>query len=221
MNLRLLPIGPFEANCIIVSDENKVALLADPGANAEELDDLLGRDQLTVAAYLLTHGHADHVSALYALWKKRPAPVLIHPSDADWAFTPLNELLPHYPAPLRPDGPFPEVRDGSVFTFGQMTFRIITTPGHTPGCVCYYFEKEAVLLTGDTLFQESVGRTDLPGGSSKGLAESLLKLACLPESVKVVPGHGDVTTIGEELRSNFFMQQAVKTLNRQKKTKGD
>jgi hydroxyacylglutathione hydrolase len=221
MKLRILPIGPFEANCIFVSDENGQTLVTDPGDNAKKLDELLGRERLTVAAYLITHGHADHVSALYDLWKRRPAPVLIHPGDAEWTFTPVNELLPHYPATNRPDGPFPAVTDGAVFSFGQLTFQVIATPGHSPGCVCYYFEKDGLLLSGDTLFQDSVGRTDLPGGSSRTLAESLLKLARLPSSVKVVPGHGDATTIGAELRSNFFMQQAAKTLARSlKKDKG-
>lgn len=217
MNLRILPIGAFEANCVLVSDGNGLTLVTDPGADARKLDELLGKEKLTVAAYLLTHGHADHVSALYDLWTRRPAPVLIHPGDAEWAFTPLNELLPHYPSTRRPDGPVTEVADNAVFTFGQLTFRVIATPGHTPGCVCFYFEKEGVLLTGDTLFQDSVGRTDLPGGSSRMLAESLLKLAVLPAAIKVVPGHGDETTIGDELRSNFFMQQAAKTLARQRK----
>jgi hydroxyacylglutathione hydrolase len=217
MNLQILPIGPFEANCVLVSDESGLTLVVDPGADARALDEWLDRKRLTVAAYLLTHGHADHMSALYDLWKQRPAPVIVHPGDAEWAFTPLNELLPHYPATRRPEGPYPEVGDGTVFTFGQLTFRVIATPGHTPGCVCFYFEKEGVLLTGDTLFQDSVGRTDLPGGDSRTLAASLLKLAVLPASVRVVAGHGDETTIGDELRSNFFMQQASKTLTRQRK----
>ncbi len=216
MNLRLLPLGPYEANCILVSDNDGLTLVIDPGFDACELNNVLGQEQLTVAAYLLTHGHADHVSALYALWKQRPAPVLIHPGDTEWTFTPLNELLPHYPATRRPDGPYPVVQDGTTFTFGTMDFRIIATPGHTPGCICYYFEKDGILVTGDTLFQDSVGRTDLPGGSSRTLSESLLKLAALPPAVKVIPGHGDSTTIGDELRTNFFMLQAAKTLARRR-----
>ncbi len=217
MKTRIIPTGAFEANCVFVSDEDRMTLVADPGADAPDLVKTLERDNLTVGAYLLTHGHADHLSALADLWSARPAPVLIHPKDAEWAFSPKNALLPYYPMPKKPDGPFPEVADGSVFTFGKMTFRVIHTPGHSPGCICFYFEKDKLLLAGDTLFQGSVGRTDLPGGSSRTLTESLLKLARLPAETKVICGHGEATTIGEEIRDNYFMQIAAKTLARQRK----
>ncbi|MFO7536258.1 MAG: MBL fold metallo-hydrolase [Kiritimatiellia bacterium] len=217
MILRIIPSGPFEANCLFVTDEKGSTLVTDPGADAEQLENELVRNRLDVAAYLITHGHADHIGALHDLWQKRPAPILIHPADAEWAFSKANELLPYYPAPRRPGGPFPKVEDGSVFSFGDLSFRIIATPGHSPGCVCYYFEKDGLLITGDTLFQGSAGRTDLPGGDSRVLADSLVKLAELPESVRIVAGHGDETTLGAEIRSNYFMQGAVKALARRKK----
>jgi hydroxyacylglutathione hydrolase len=216
MKIRIIPTGPIEANCVFVSDADGCTLVTDPGADAAELDDALKRDKLNVSAYLVTHGHADHVGALFPLWQKHPAPVLIHPRDAAWAFTPANALPPYYSAPTRPDGPFPEVKDGSCFQFGGLSFKVIATPGHSPGCVCFYFEADNLILTGDTLFQDSVGRTDLPGGSSRTLTESLLKLARLPGSVKVIAGHGDETTIGAEIRDNYFMQTAARTLARQK-----
>jgi hydroxyacylglutathione hydrolase len=215
MKIEILPIGDFDANCVLIS-EGGMVLVTDPGAEPAELDARLKKQDLEVGAYLLTHGHVDHLGGLYDLWKRRPAPVLIHPADAAWAFTSANELLPYYAAPKRPDGPYPDVQDGSTFKFASLSFNVIGTPGHSPGCVCYYFEKDGVLLTGDTLFQNSVGRTDLPGGDGRVLAESLVKLAALPPAIKVIPGHGDATTMGEEIRSNFFMQTAARTLARKK-----
>ncbi len=219
MKIRILPLGAFEANCVLVSDDEGLTLVTDPGADADDVDSELTRHGLKVGAYLLTHGHVDHVSALTDLWRRRQAPVLIHPADAAWAFTPAN-AIPPYPAPARPAGPYPEVADNSVFTFGGLTFRVLSTPGHTPGCVCFYFEKEGVLLTGDTLFEGSVGRTDLPGGNGRTLADSLLKLAVLPPAVRVIAGHGEETTIGNELQNNYFMQGAARALARLKNKSG-
>jgi glyoxylase-like metal-dependent hydrolase (beta-lactamase superfamily II) len=220
MKVRILPSGAFDANCVFIHDDRGATLVADPGAEADELDQALTRDRLTVSAYLLTHGHTDHLGALADLWKRRPAPVLIHPDDALWAFTPENALAPYYPAPVKPGGPFPAVADGSVFTFGELTFRVMATPGHTPGCVCYYFEKDGILISGDTLFEGSVGRTDLPGGDGRILADSLVKLAALPPGVRVIPGHGGETSIEAELRDNYFMQDAARSLARRQKNAG-
>ncbi len=217
MKVRVLPSGAFEANCVFVSDDAGATLVTDPGADAADLEEALARDRLTVSAYLITHGHADHIGALADLWKRHPAPILIHPADAAWAFTEANALLPYYPAPVRPAGPYPDVADGAAFTFGALTFRVVATPGHSPGCICFYFETDGVLITGDTLFEGSVGRTDLPGGNGRTLADSLVKLAAFPPAVRVIPGHGGETTIGIEIRDNYFMQEAARALARRLK----
>lgn len=210
MNIKILSVGPFEVNCAIVWDDAKQTLVIDPGHDAEDIQDVLKKNGLTVAAYLLTHGHADHLCALAALHAARPAPVYIHAKDYKWAFGAQNQILPYYPVPGKPAAKFihPEVcKDWKI---SDLQFQCLETPGHTPGCVCYYFEQEKVVFTGDTLFKGTCGRTDLPGGDGRILAQSLKKLAALPADAIVHAGHNESTTIGHEKKTNFFMQQAAR-----------
>ncbi|MBM4152437.1 MAG: MBL fold metallo-hydrolase [Kiritimatiellaceae bacterium] len=210
MNIEIQSVGPFEVNCAIVWNTNKKALVIDPGCDDDMLEALLDVKQLTVAAYLLTHGHADHISALASLHTKRPAPVYFPAADALWAFEQQNQLLPYYSVPKKPAVEFIHPETAKSWTIDDFTFQCLETPGHTPGGVCYYFESEKVIFTGDTLFKGTCGRTDLPGGNARTLTQSLKKLAALPPDVTVYPGHNDQTTIGHECRTNFFMQQAAR-----------
>lgn len=209
MKTEILSVGPLEVNCAIVRNEAGQALIIDPGADAADIQAVLQKYSLTAAAYLLTHGHADHLSALAELHSVRPAPVYIHAADFNWAFGPRNQIPPWYPVPEKPDAEFIHPENSAVLSLAGLDIRVLETPGHTPGGVCYYFEKENMIFTGDTLFKGSCGRTDLPGGDGRVLAQSLKKLAALPDDVAVFPGHNDSTTIGYEKRSNFFMQQAA------------
>lgn len=209
MKTEILSVGPLEVNCAIVQNETGQALIIDPGADATEIQAVLQKHALTVAAYLLTHGHVDHLSALAELHSVRPAPVYIHAADFTWAFGPRNQIPPWYSVPEKPDAEFIHPENLAVLSLAGLDIRVLETPGHTPGSVCYYFEKESMIFTGDTLFKGSCGRTDLPGGDGRVLAQSLKKLAALPDDVAVCPGHNDSTTIGHEKRSNFFMQQAA------------
>ncbi len=162
---------------------------------------------LSVAAYLMTHGHCDHISALATVHDVFPAPVAMHPGDWAWAFTDANTLPPFFStAPRQPQSECIDFTDGAAYTHAGLDFAIIETPGHTPGGVCIYFERDGVLITGDTLFAGSVGRTDLHGGDSRVLAASLRKLRRLPDDTRIFPGHGPASTIGQEKRTNFFMQ---------------
>lgn len=208
MNVQVITVGPFEVNCAVVWGEADQALVIDPGYDAPLIQSCLDAHGLAVAAYLLTHGHADHLGALAELHAVRPAPVFLHAADQPWAFSPANQIPPYYPAPQKPAGEIRNPETQEQWTLSDLTFRVMETPGHTPGCVCYRFESEAVCFTGDTLFKGSCGRTDLPGGSGRVLAQSLRKLAALPPETRIIAGHGDETTIAYELKTNFFLMQA-------------
>ncbi len=207
MKIETVVVGDFAVNCFVCTGTDSQALVIDPGEEAQLVVTHLQERGLNVAAYLMTHGHCDHVSALAAVHEAFPAPVAMHPADRDWAFTTANTLPPFFStAPHQPDSERIDFADGESYTHAGLTFSIIETPGHTPGGVCIYFEQDAILITGDTLFAGSVGRTDLHGGDSRVLSASLKKLQMLPDHTRIFPGHGPSSTIGQEKRTNFFMQ---------------
>lgn len=206
MEIEVIAVGAFESNCYVAWGPAREALVIDPGADAGPILRLIDAKQLDVAAYLLTHGHVDHVSALADLYDERPAPVAMHPEDRRWAFTERGALLPYYPTPREPPEIVRMLADGQEWEDGGLRYRVIATPGHSPGGVCFHFPGEEVLFSGDTLFQGSVGRTDLPGGSAAALAKSLAKLTRLPPSTRIYPGHGFATTLALEKESNYFLR---------------
>ena len=208
MKIQFTPVtvGCFEVNCFIVHTEQQ-ALVIDPGDDAARISDYLEQHNLKVTAYLLTHGHADHLSALAACHQSRPAPIFMHQADAAWAFSAQNSIPPYYPQPIKPATPMSPLQEGQTLTVDAFTIRVLHTPGHTPGGVCFLFENQNTLISGDTLFRGSVGRTDLPGGDSRILSNSLKKLAQLPDPTQVLPGHGETTTIAQEKRSNIYIQR--------------
>ena len=197
MKSTTIPTGSFEANCTILSGDGK-AWIVDPGGDARRIAALVRETGCAPAGILLTHAHFDHIGAipeLQAIWPGLP--VYVHKDDAKVIAHALNQVPPDYP-PI----PLPE----NVRTEGWPDFlEVIETPGHTPGGVCYYLKQDSLLLSGDTLFAGSVGRTDLPGGHMPTLMASLAKLVELPGDTRVVPGHGPQTTIGLEKESNPFL----------------
>ena len=200
-----IQVGGFEVNCSILNEDGK-AWIVDPGQEAERIIDLLAKKGLEPAAVLLTHAHFDHISGVPGLLAKFPElPVYVHEQDAQMFGHPLNQLPPEYPSFARPKN---IIVFRSTFNLQPSTlnFEVIETPGHTPGGVCYYFPKDKLLLSGDTLFAGSVGRTDLPGGDMATLMNSLQKLVALPDDTLVIPGHGMHTTIAAEKRGNMFLQ---------------
>ena len=196
-----IQVGGFEVNCSILSENGK-AWIVDPGQESDRIIDLLAKKGLEPAAILLTHGHFDHISGIPGLLKRFPdLPVYIHEKDMQMFGHPLNQLPPEYTSFAKPRNL--ETLDNLE---GLEGLEILETPGHTPGGVCYYFPKDKLLLSGDTLFAGSIGRTDLPGGDMATLMDSLQKLTALPDDTLVIPGHGMHTRIALEKSGNPFLQ---------------
>lgn len=199
-------IGSYQTNCYFVYREgSKRAVVVDPADAGGKIFDALQRNGFTVEAVLLTHAHFDHIwgskelrevsgAKLYALDKEQALCENSHNNVSEWAGRAYTVVPDEY------------VADGAVLTFDEMEFRVISTPGHTVGSCCYYVEKAGILISGDTLFYESTGRTDFPTGSMGQIVRSIKeKLFVLPEETKVYPGHGDQTTIGHEKKYNPFV----------------
>jgi len=207
MVIKKLAVGPLEANCYILADEEtKEAVVIDPGAEGERILEIIKRDSLKVIYIVNTHAHIDHIGANDILVRRTGASLLIHTADAHLLRdTGLNvsamleekrEFLP--PAKL--------LNEGDEIMVNDFSLQVLHTPGHTPGSICLHTEGK--IFTGDTLFAGAVGRTDLPGGSLEELKRSIQKkLLTLPDEVVIYPGHGPDTTIGKEKRSNPFINE--------------
>lgn len=208
----VLPTGMIQTNCIVLAQNDGSALVIDPGADPERIIALLKQHNLRVIGYPLTHGHYDHVCALADMVEALPAPCWMHPKDLAWAFSPINQYAPYYqqPDPARVPAVLPAWETDGPFSIGPFTFETMHLPGHSPGSVGFYFPAQHLLIGGDVLFKGSVGRTDLPGGNTATLYRSLRRLSQLPPETIVLSGHGPATRIGDELRSNPFMREALR-----------
>ena len=207
MERRIMPLGAIGANCVVLWEDPAAAWIVDPGADSEAINAFLEKKDLTPALVLLTHGHFDHVGALDGLLARYPnLPVHIGPGDVPMIGHPQNAWPPDYEVVKKPASLVADLVDGATLTAGGLTMRVIATPGHTPGGACFLFAAQKLLLTGDTLFEGSCGRTDFPGGNPRQLNESLHRLAGLDPELTVVPGHGSITTIAREVASNPFLQ---------------
>jgi len=204
MNVLCVPVGPLQANCYLVSDDERVTCAVDPGGEPERLVRVLRAEGLTLTTILVTHGHFDHVEGVKGLADATGAPVYC--SEATRPVLAGNSGCPAsgYPVPCVQDEAVFGVEEGAELEVGGMTIKVIDTPGHTPGDLT--FEIEGDLFCGDLLFFRSVGRTDFPGGDMGQLLESVAKLARrYPAETRVYPGHMQPTTLGAELRLNPFL----------------
>jgi hydroxyacylglutathione hydrolase len=222
----ILPVGMLQCNCSILGDPaTGEAIVVDPGDDVARILEVLKRHKLKPRAIVITHTHIDHVGGLPALYRATGAPILIHDADlplykgmdvqAEWLGVPTPEItaIENF------------VREGDSVRWGNWAARVLHTPGHTPGSISLVIEEQRIslseaqsahahthrssptLISGDTLFQDGIGRTDLWGGSYPQIIESIKeKLITLPEATIVYPGHGTPTSIGHERESNPFLR---------------
>lgn len=213
MKVAIFKLMLFEVNCYVVYDpEEKEAAIIDPGIidnrEIDAIDQFLAKNQLKVVAIINTHLHIDHVVANNKLAEKYGAPVLAHKDD-EFLGNALREQAREFHLPFKMEnaGVSRHLADGEKIKIGSGELQVIHLPGHTPGGIGLYDAKDGFLISGDTLFEGSVGRTDLPGGNLGKLIESVRKkLYALPENTVVYPGHGPDTTIGQEKNHNPFVR---------------
>jgi glyoxylase-like metal-dependent hydrolase (beta-lactamase superfamily II) len=204
----ILPVGMLQCNCSVLGDEaSREAIVIDPGDNIDQILAILARHSLKVKAIVITHAHIDHIGGAQKLKAATGASVYLNENDA-----PLYDALDMQagwlgiPTPARTEIDC-DLKDGHVLHLGETDLLTLHTPGHTEGSVSLWIASENKLIAGDTLFRDSIGRTDLPGGDGRKIIYSIReKLLTLPEDAVVIPGHGGATTIGREKRLNPFLQ---------------
>jgi hydroxyacylglutathione hydrolase len=204
----ILPVGLLQCNCSIFGDEQtREAIVIDPGDEIEKITDVLDERALKVKAIVITHAHIDHIAGAHRLRALTGAPVYLNQRDRE-----LLEMLDVQAAWLGMDAP-PKTEidspaeEGTVLQVGPAAFHVLHTPGHTQGSISLWIPQQTKLVAGDTLFRDSIGRTDLPGGNGRQILASIkTRLLDLPEETIVIPGHGPSTTIGREKDRNPFLQ---------------
>src|SRR5437763_8553978 len=203
----IFPVGPLQCNCSVIGDEqSREAMVIDPGDEIERVLEAVRKHGLKVTLIVVTHAHIDHIGGAAKLKAATGAPVVMNQSDSALLKRLAVQALwigMRAPGRQKIDS---SAGDGDKLRAGNLEASVIHTPGHTEGSVCLYFEAEKKLIAGDTLFAGSIGRTDLPGGSMQKIMRSLHDtVMALPDETVVVPGHGELTTIGDERESNPFL----------------
>jgi hydroxyacylglutathione hydrolase len=205
----ILPVGPLQCNCSVIGDEStREAMVIDPGDDIEEILGIIRKHNLLVKHIVITHAHIDHVGGAMKLRAATGAPILLNQSD--YALLKMLDVQASWLGMTDPGKVEIDQSVGQADTVkaGTLSADVIHTPGHTEGSICLYFPLEKKLIAGDTLFAGSIGRTDLPGGSFDKIIRSLQeKVLALPDETVVVPGHGPLTTIGDERETNPFLQK--------------
>ncbi len=208
MKYTQLPLGPLQTNCYILENDKKECILFDPGEEGEKLVRWIKGKDLKPLAVLLTHAHFDHIGAVDIVRDTFEVPVYLHQKEADWLASPsLNGSAAFMMGPVSQRQADFLIKGETPIEIGDFSFDVFETPGHSPGSVSYYSKQEGYLFSGDVLFKGSVGRTDLRGGSMDILMSSIReKLLPLPELTIVMPGHGEITLIAEEMENNPYLR---------------
>jgi hydroxyacylglutathione hydrolase len=207
----ILPVGLLECNCSVFGDEtSREGLVVDPGDQIDDVLEIIERHGLHLKAIIITHAHIDHIGGAQKLKQATGAAVYMNLNDME-----LQKGLDRQAAWLGVERPEPvaidaPARDGDHLLIGATELHVLHTPGHTQGSISLWIPAEGKLVAGDTLFRDSIGRTDLPGGDGRQILRSIHdKLLPLPEQTVVIPGHGAKTTIGREKRENHFLRPGV------------
>ena len=204
MDIHCIVNGPFQENTWLVGDGAGAGMVVDPGFEIDRLVDFAGESGISIDQIVCTHGHIDHAAGVAELKERTGAPFAIHSADVPWL-----ERMPDSAAMFGLEVPVVptvdrELADGDTIEVGTLTFNVIHTPGHTPGGVCLQCGDH--IITGDSLFQGSIGRTDLPGGSWAVYQETIRNVILgWPESWTIHPGHGPESTMAAERRTNPFL----------------
>ncbi len=203
---KALAVGLLEVNCYILADEEtKEAVVIDPGGDDEEILDVLQRNQFKLKYIIDTHGHFDHVDANQPLKDATGAQIAIHEADAQMLIKPSAEAMFFTGNRMRTSQADILLKEGDVLTFGKYRLQVLHTPGHTPGGISLVLEDHTYVYAGDLLFAGSIGRTDFPGGNYDALINAVrTKIFPLGDNYTVFPGHGPVTTVGQEKQYNPF-----------------
>ena len=208
MNLavRMMVLGPVQTNCyFLINEDTKEVLIVDPADRAQKIIEWINSEGLKPTAILLTHGHFDHIMGVAGVKKEYNIPIYASKDEVEVLANPqinVSTMMGAYLS-MKADKLF---SDGDMLELAGMKLKVISTPGHTIGSVCFYMEEEKVLISGDTLFEASVGRSDFPTGSSRQLIESIkTRLFVLPDDTDVFPGHGGTTSIAYEKAHNPFI----------------
>lgn len=206
MEVTVLTVGPVYTNCYIVNKENDSTgcVVIDPGEDAEKIASYIRKKNLTCEGILLTHGHFDHITAVSELHSLVGGEIYAYEKEKELLADPMlnSSAMVGYEVGIEADV---WLRDGQMLEIAGMQFQVIHTPGHTTGGCCYYAESDKLLFSGDTIFMESIGRTDLPTGNSRELIDSVRnKVLTLPNDVTIYPGHGPKTTVVYEVANNPY-----------------
>ncbi len=207
MTLKTLVVGPFQVNCYLYHDETTGdGVIIDPGAEDSLIIDEIEKADISPKAILLTHGHGDHIAAVDGVKKHFNIPLYIGRGEEELLANPSANVSALFAQPIVAPPADRLLDDEELITLGSISLKVLKTPGHSPGGVCYLSETDGILFCGDTLFYGSIGRTDFPGCSHQTLIKSINdKILKLPDGIICYPGHGPQTTVGAERNNNPFL----------------